>query len=91
MDQFPYTRASLNTVVVKGAAILSSIWSQLCVSASVGWAAVFEREASAGQTSDEDCFQAPRVVRSMDDYAGYYAGKGLGSLDIGGGRSRWGD
>ncbi len=36
--------------------------------------------------------QLPRsAVRSMDDYAGYHTGNGLGSLDVGGGCSRWGE
>jgi hypothetical protein len=31
------------------------------------------------------------AIRSMDDYAGYHTSNGLGSLDVGGGSSRWGE
>lgn len=31
--------------------------------------------------------QSPYAIRSLDDYAGRLTGNGLGSLDIGGGRS----
>ena len=43
------------------------------------------------QTSSDDVCSACQPIRSMDDYAGYLTGNGLGSLDIGGGSSRWGE
>jgi hypothetical protein len=71
--------------------LVASVWSQLCVSASVGLAHDVEPGTSAVQTPAEDDCLTLRTIRSMDNYAGYLTSNGLGSLDIGGRATRSGE
>jgi hypothetical protein len=69
----------------------ASVWTQIRAAVSVG---LPEEEGSgpkAGDWSVDDEEMSSRAIRSMDDYAGYLTSNGLGSLDIGGGSSRWGE
>jgi hypothetical protein len=83
--------AKLDIVSEGLSGLLASVWSQLRVSASVGFGPEVGPEVGDGQISGDDPSQSSRTIRSMDDYAGYHTSNGLGSLDIGGGRSRWGE
>jgi hypothetical protein len=70
---------------------LASVWTQVRAAQVVGLPAEDEsRSVAAHETIAGDQLTRPEV-RSMDDYAGYLTGSGLGSLDIGGGSSRWGE
>jgi hypothetical protein len=70
---------------------LASVWTQVRAAQVVGLPAEDEsRSVAAHETIAGDQITRPEV-RSMDDYAGYLTGSGLGSLDIGGGSSRWGE
>lgn len=83
--------AKLDTVVVRLSGLVASVWSQLRVSASVGLAPEVDPDAGSGKIPNDDASHSPRAIRSMDDYTGYLTRNGFGSLDIGGGRSRWGE
>jgi hypothetical protein len=71
--------------------LVGSVWSQVGVAVSVGLPLDIEARTGGMQTSSDDVCSACQPIRSMDDYAGYLTGNGLGSLDIGGGSSRWGE
>lgn len=71
-------------------AFIASLWAQVRVAFAVGLLDSESRPASApGSAHDHPAARGP--VRSLDDYAGYLTRNGLGSLDVGGGRSRAGE
>ena len=74
-----------------GAEFLAGLLTQVRASLSVGLAAE-EASRPNEESGARDCLGSTRgSIRSMDDYSGYHTSKGLGSLDIGGGSSRWGE
>jgi hypothetical protein len=83
--------AYVKTFSDKWAGFLASVWMQVQVALVVGVPA--KDEAGSGLDADASAGAQPtkREIRSMNDYAGYHTGSGLGSLDIGGGCSRWGE
>ena len=68
-------------------ALLASIWTQVCAGVAVGLPDVDGPLSGTG--SDEGAGVAPthRAIRSAGNYSGRLTRNGLGSLDIGGGRS----
>ena len=74
-----------------GAEFLAGLLTQVRASLSVGLASE-ETSRPREESCARDCLSSTRgSIRSMDDYAGYHTNNGLGSLDIGGGSSRWGE
>jgi hypothetical protein len=68
---------------------VTSVWTQVRAALVVGLPSEDESRAIEEPTA-QDSLDSLRAIRSMDDYAGYLTSNGLGSLDIGGGSSRWG-
>lgn len=68
-------------------ALLASVWTQLCAGVAVGLPDVDGPVSGTG--SDEGAGVAPtrRPILSSGSYTGRLTRNGLGSLDIGGGRS----
>ncbi len=69
---------------------LASLLTQVRASLSVGLASEETSRSSAESTARDGPSSTRGTIRSMEAYAGYHASNGLGSLDIGGGRSRCG-
>ncbi len=72
------------------AEFLASLLTQVRASLSVGLASEETSRPSEESTARDSLSSTRGTIRSMDDYAGYHTSNGLGSLDIGGGSSRWG-
>jgi hypothetical protein len=66
---------------------LASIWVQVRLAVVVGLPAEVESRASVGHVTNAGDHLTRHAIRSLDDYAGYQTRSGLGSMDIGGGRS----
>jgi hypothetical protein len=71
------------------AASVAVVSMQVRAALSVGLPSEVEPHASLNLGSRDGSAAVKGTIRSMDDYAGYHSGSGLGSLDIGGGCSRW--
>lgn len=83
--------ADASSFTDKWSGFLASVWTQVRAALVVGLPEENEsRLVAAHEISAGDQLTRPEI-RSMDDYAGYLTSNGLGSLDIGGGRSRWGE
>jgi hypothetical protein len=83
--------ADASSFTDKWSGFLASVWTQVRAALVVGLPEENEsRLVAAHDTSAGDQVTCPEI-RSMDDYAGYLTSNGLGSLDIGGGSSRWGE
>jgi hypothetical protein len=67
---------------------LASIWAQVRLAVVMGLPAEVESRASVGHEANAGDHLTRHAIRSLDDYAGYQTRNGLGSMDIGGGRSR---
>lgn len=74
--------------IFRSAGAVTSLWTQVRAALVVGLPSEDESRASE-EPAAHDSLDSQRAIRSMDDYAGYLTSNGLGSLDIGGGRSRW--
>jgi hypothetical protein len=70
---------------------VAGVWTSIRASLLVGLSSWAEDRCGLQQIPSVGVQQTRSAVRSMDDYAGYHTGGGLGSLDIGGGCSRWGE
>jgi hypothetical protein len=73
------------------AASLAIFSMQVRVALSVGLPSEVESNANLNLDSRDGSAAVRSTIRSLDDYAGYLTRNGLGSLDVGGGRSRWGE
>jgi hypothetical protein len=71
------------------AGFLASLWTQVLVALHVGLPSEEEAQRGDDLRSDDGPLPEHVSIRSMDDYAGYLTSNGLGSLDVGGGGSRW--
>jgi len=79
-----------DTSAKKWSGFFASVWTQVCAALVVGVPSEdVSRRASGREATGAK--PAHRAIRSLDDYAGYLTSNGLGSLDIGGGRSRVGE
>jgi hypothetical protein len=72
-------------------ALIASICAQVWAAFAVGLPSEDESQPACDREPSNEGEEMPRAIRSMDDYAGYLTSNGLGSLDIGGGSSRWGE
>jgi hypothetical protein len=73
------------------AGFVASLWTQIRAALCVGLLSEEESRPSEESAARDGLSSTRGSVRSMDDYAGYHTSNGLGSLDVGGGRSRWGE
>jgi hypothetical protein len=69
----------------------AGVWAVMRADLLVGLPSVAEDQVTRKNIPSVDVQLRLAAVRSLDDYAGYHTSNGLGSLDIGGGRSRWGE
>lgn len=86
---YPYAMSAVaNRSTGKWSGFLASVWMQIRAGVVVGLPADGEPDSDAvcGVSVGEQSTR--RVIRSLDDYAGRQTSNGLGSLDIGAGRSR---
>ncbi|MFY7867400.1 MAG: hypothetical protein ACOVRJ_21450 [Roseateles sp.] len=70
---------------------VAGVWVQVRAALVIGLPSEDQSQASEASAAHEGPISARSSIRSMDDYSGYHTRNGLGSLDIGGGRSRWGE
>jgi hypothetical protein len=68
--------------------LLNSMWTQIRAGLVVGLPAEDESRLGAAPGVNSGGPQNRYAIRSLDDYAGYQTRNGLGSMDIGGSRSR---
>ena len=80
--------ADADSFTDKWSGFLTSVWTQLGAALTVGLPAEDEYRSGAAPEVNAEGPQNRHAIRSLDDYAGYQTRSGLGSLDIGGGRSR---
>ncbi len=71
------------------AGLVASLWTQIRAALYVGVSSDQDVRPGEESPTHDGRVQARGSIRSMDDYAGYHTSNGLGSLDIGGGSSRW--
>ncbi len=84
--------ADASSFTDKWSGFLASLWTQVRAALVVGLPE--ENESRSGSGHDATAGDQPtrrRAIRSLDDYAGHQTRNGLGSLDIGAGRSRIGE
>ena len=81
-------RSDVNSFSYTLSGFLTSMWTQVRAGVVVGLPA--ENQSRSGEAPEVNSEGPPsrHAIRSLDDYAGYQTRSGLGSLDIGGGRSR---
>jgi len=77
-----------NSFTYKWSGFLTSIWTQIRAAVVVGLPADDEPGSGSGCEWGVGEQRKRRAIRSLDDYAGHQTRNGLGSLDIGAGRSR---
>ena len=75
----------------KWSGFLASVWTQVRAALAVGLPADDESRSASGHETRGGDQPTRRAIRSLDDYAGHQTRNGLGSLDIGAGRSRIGE
>ncbi len=75
----------------KWSGFLASVWTQVRAALAVGLPADDESRSSSGHEAMAGDQPTRHAIRSLDDYAGHQTRNGLGSLDIGAGRSRIGE
>lgn len=83
--------ADASSFTDKWSEFLSSVWTQVRAALVVGLSEGEELRSGFGYETGDGGQLTRSRIRSMDDYPGYHTGKGLGSLDVGGGSSRWGE
>ena len=83
--------ADTNSLTDKWSGFLASVWTQVRAALVVGLPAEDESHSDAGHEATAGDRPTRHAVRSLDDYAGHQTSNGLGSLDIGAGRSRIGE
>ena len=81
--------AEANSYSGKWSEFFATVWTQFRAAVVVGLPADVEPGAGSGCEGGVGKQPTRRAIRSLDDYAGYQTRNGLGSLDIGGGRSRF--
>jgi hypothetical protein len=77
-----------NSFTDKLSAFFNSVWEQFCVAVDVGLPANDDIPLDGGNEAGVVAQPTNHVIRSLDDYSGYQTRSGLGSMDIGGSRSR---
>jgi len=75
-----------NSFTDKWSGFLAIVWAQIRAAVVVGLSA----DSGSGAACEAGVGEplGRRAIRSLDDYAGHQTRNGLGSLDIGAGRSR---
>ena len=81
-------RSDVNSFSHTLSGFLTSMWTQIRAGVVVGLPAEDESRSGAAPEVNSGGPQNRYAIRSLDDYAGYQTRNGLGSMDIGGGRSR---
>lgn len=81
-------RSDFNSLTDKLSGFLTSMWTQIRAGVVVGIPSDFVSHVGAVPEVKSEGSPTRHAIRSLDDYAGYQTRNGLGSLDIGGGRSR---
>lgn len=76
-----------NSFADKWSALFISVWEQFRVAVDVGLPSNDDFLLDSGNEAGVVDQPTSHVMRSLDDYAGYQTRSGLGSMDIGGGRS----
>jgi hypothetical protein len=84
-------KSTIDALTSRLSGLVASVCSQLRVAWSVGLPSDGDAQTDDAPTFCDSVRAGQQEIRSMDDYAGYLTTNGLGSLDIGGGRSRWGE
>ena len=80
--------ADTSSFTDKWSGFLAGVWTQIRAAVAVGLPAEEESRSGAAPELSSEGQPTRHAIRSLDDYAGYQTRNGLGSLDIGGGRSR---
>ena len=81
-------RSDANSFTYTLSGFLASMWTQIRAGVDVGLLAEDESRSGAAPEVNSGGPQNRHAIRSLDDHAGYQTRNGLGSMDIGGGRSR---
>jgi len=80
-----------NSFIDKWSGFLNGVWTQIRAAVVVGLPAEDEPRPGSGHDASAGDQPTRHAIRSLDDYAGHQTRNGLGSLDIGAGRSRIGE
>jgi len=80
--------AEANSYSGKWSDFLATVWTQFRAAVVVDLPADYEHGSGSGCERSGGKQPTRRAIRSLDDYAGHQTRNGLGSLDIGAGRSR---
>ena len=83
--------ADTSSFTDKWSGFLASVWTQVRAALVVGLPAEDESRSGSGHDARAGDEPTRRAIRSLDDYAGHQTRNGLGSLDIGAGRSPVGE
>ena len=81
-------RSDVNSYTDTLSGFLTTMWMQIRACLVVGLPEEDEPRSGAAPEVNSGGPQNHYAIRSLDDYAGYQTRNGLGSMDIGGGRSR---
>ena len=79
--------ADANSFTAKCSGFLTSVWTQIRAGVAVGLPDVDGPCSGTGPDEGAGATPTRRAIRSLGNYSGRLTRNGLGSLDIGGGRS----